>query len=80
MRKLYALIFIAFYLLCASNTKAQVSAYAFTQSSGTFTAISGGTVLGSTTSDDQRFVDPAVPLGGTVNTGPGFANIPSICT
>ncbi len=49
-----------------------VSVYTFSQSIGTFTPISGGTLLGSTTSDDQRFVNPAVPLGGTVVTGVGF--------
>lgn len=49
-----------------------VSVYTFSQSVGTFTPITGGTLLGSTTSDDQRFVDPAVPLGGTTVTGVGF--------
>lgn len=52
---------------------AQVANYSFTQSNGTYTPISGGTVLGTTTSDDQRFLDPAVPEGTTLTyTGPGF--------
>lgn len=51
---------------------AQVSAYTFAGSTGTYTAITGGTLLGSTTDDEQRFVDPAVPLGGTATTGLGF--------
>jgi hypothetical protein len=42
---------------------AQVSAYPFSQLSTTYTAITGGQVLGSTTSDDQVFVDPAAPAG-----------------
>lgn len=50
----------------------QVSGYTFSQSNGTYTPITGGTVYGATTSDDQRFVDPAVPLGGTVTTGVGL--------
>jgi hypothetical protein len=29
-------------------------------------------VLGNSTTNDQRFVDPASPLGGTTSAGPGF--------
>ena len=65
-------LLIAFLFAISASTYAQVSAYAFSQSNGTYTAITGGTVLGNTASDDERFVDPAVPLGGTVNTGVGF--------
>lgn len=50
----------------------QVSLYSFTQFSDTYVAITGGTVFGNTTSDDQRFVDPTIPLGGTTLTGPGI--------
>lgn len=53
-------------------SNAQVSAYSFAQTSGTYTAITGGTVLGAIGDDEQKFVDPAVPLGGTVTTGVGF--------
>lgn len=55
-----------------NGLSAQVSQYTFSQSVGTYTVISGGTLLGSESSDDQRYVDPAVPLGGTTSTGPGF--------
>ena len=73
MRKIYAALLSLFLLLVwNSETRAQVSAYSFSQSSATFTPITGGTVLGSTTSDDQYFVNPAVPLGGTTNNGVGF--------
>ncbi|MEI2740391.1 MAG: T9SS type A sorting domain-containing protein [Chitinophagaceae bacterium] len=73
MRKLYAFLFTALLMSAASNVFSQVSNYTFSQSNGTYTAISGGTLLGNTTSDDQQFVDPAVPLGSTtVFTGPGF--------
>lgn len=72
MRKFYAFLLPVLFLSLVTVTRAQVSLYTFSQANVVYTPISGGTVLGSTTSDDQRFVDPAVPLGGTVNTGPGF--------
>ena len=53
-------------------TNAQVSAYPFAQTSGTYTAISGGTLLGATGDDEQKYVNPAVPLGGSTSTGVGF--------
>jgi|GEM_PF-637726 len=49
-----------------------LSQYTFSQSNGTYSAISGGTVLGNTASDDERFLDPAVPLGGNAFTGVGL--------
>ncbi len=53
--------------------KAQVATnYGFSQLSGTFTPITGGILLGTETTDDQRFLDPAVPAGGTVTTGVGL--------
>jgi GEVED domain/Ig-like domain CHU_C associated/Secretion system C-terminal sorting domain len=42
---------------------ATVVQYTFSQSSGTYTPISGGTVLGTATNDDNVF--PALPLGFT---------------
>lgn len=60
-------------LLISFGMSAQVSNYVFTQTSGNYSAISGGTVFGSTTSDDQVFVDPLIPLGGFGGTnGPGI--------
>lgn len=52
--------------------RAQTYEYSFTSNMGTYTPIDGGILLGTETSDDQRFVDPATPAGGTVTTGPGF--------
>lgn len=72
MRKLYAFLLTAILVVVSQMSQAQVSGYIFSQSSGTFTPISGGTVLGSTSTDDERFLDPAVPLGTTGTTGPGF--------
>jgi hypothetical protein len=59
-------------ILFAYNTQAQVSAYAYSQSSSTFTPLATGTVYGTTATDDQRFVDPATPAGGTTSTGVGL--------
>ena len=61
-------------VMCFATFKAQaqVSAYAFEQQVTTYTPITGGTVYGTTTSDDQRFLDPAVPAGSTATTGPGL--------
>lgn len=61
--------------LCVASyyyTEAQVSIYSFAQSSGTYTPITGGTVLGDSTNDDDRFVDPANLGGSTTTTGVGF--------
>jgi Secretion system C-terminal sorting domain len=69
MKKLY---FVLLTVLFAAISQAQVASYTFSQSVGAYTAITGGTVLGNTTSDDQYFVDPAIPLGGFTATGPGF--------
>lgn len=59
-------------LATISVSYGQVNAYAFSQSNGTYTSITGGTILGNTAVDDQLFVDPAVPLGGVTFTGVGF--------
>ncbi|MEI6456751.1 MAG: hypothetical protein WCO93_10730, partial [bacterium] len=56
----------------AGYTFGQLTSYSFLSTSGTYTEIAGGTVLGTTANDDQRFVDPAIPAGGTAYTGPGF--------
>ena len=69
MKKIY--LFITLFVLSITG-KSQVSSYGFNQFSGTYSAISGGTVFGNTSSDDQYFVDPSIPLGGFTATGPGI--------
>ena len=59
-------------LLSSWQITAQVSSYVFSQTSGAYIPITGGLLLGTTTSDDQKFVDPAVLAGGTANTGVGL--------
>lgn len=65
---------IIFFLICmgSGDVFGQVSGYTFAQTSGTYTEITGGTLLGSTSSDDQYFVTTATPAGGTGLTGIGF--------
>jgi len=59
-------------LLWAGSSWGQLSYYTFASSSGSYTEITGGTVLGTIANDEQRFVDPAVPAGGSLTTGVGF--------
>src|SRR5690348_13741571 len=42
---------------------AQVKRYTFEKSTSMYNEIIGGTVLGNESSDAQRFVNPAAPLG-----------------
>lgn len=76
LRKLRSILnsfgILAFFIAITQWNFAQVSTYAFNTTTSTFTPITGGLLLGSETSDDQRFVDPAAPLGGTVTTGVGL--------
>ena len=59
---IFALILVAA-LGIVTGLNALVTDYVFTQSMETYTEISGGIVLGNTTSMYQVFVDPAIPLG-----------------
>jgi Secretion system C-terminal sorting domain/SprB repeat/Fibronectin type III domain len=69
-KPILGLALLSFAVLSAN---AQVATnYNFSQSNGTYAAISGGTVLGTNGDDDERYVDPATPAGGFTNTGPGF--------
>ncbi|OWY22348.1 HYR domain-containing protein [Sphingobacteriales bacterium UPWRP_1] len=68
-----AVLLLLLLLAVAGGVKAQVSLYTFSQSTGTYTPITGGTILGSTANNEQRFLDPANPAGSaTDNSGPGF--------
>jgi len=73
LRNLTKILCVMMLFLASSHINfAQVSTYAFSTTTSTFTPITGGLLLGSATSDDQRFVNPAVPLGGTITTGVGL--------
>ena len=61
MKKIFTLLFV--FLLCAGNSWAQVNIYSFVSSAGSFTAISGGTVLSTGTFDDNVY--NAINIGFT---------------
>ncbi|MFY9309992.1 MAG: GEVED domain-containing protein [Bacteroidia bacterium] len=71
MKKSLLTLFLSVSMYVCADAQV-VSAYAFAQSTGTYTPITGGTVLGDTTVDEERYVDPATPLGGSTTTGVGF--------
>lgn len=72
MKKIYTPLLLAATALFGFRASAQtIPQYVFTQLTGqSYSAISGGTVVGTTTSDDQTFIDPANPtVSGTTGTG-----------
>jgi hypothetical protein len=63
---------LALFFLVQIGFSQTLDQYTFAQSNGSYTAISGGTVVGNTATDDERFVDPSVSLGGAAATGVGL--------
>ncbi|NCB27102.1 MAG: hypothetical protein EOM62_16850, partial [Bacteroidia bacterium] len=71
-QKVLLLALLAVFILIAPSLRGQTIEYSFSATAGTFEPISGGLLLGTETSDDQRFVDPAIPAGASTTTGPGL--------
>lgn len=68
---LSTLVFMLF--LGVGSLSAQVANLNFSSGFGTYTPITGGSTVGTATTDDESFVDPAVPAGATLAvTGPGL--------
>lgn len=65
-------LLLACLFLGMAQYRAQVANYAFSTQQTTYTPITDGLLLGTETTDDQRFVDDAVLAGGFVATGPGL--------
>ena len=65
MRKVYTLLSALFVLVCSVSV-AQVNTYTFTQSSGTYTPLPGGTTISNPTFDDTTMV-VALPSAFTFN-------------
>ncbi len=69
--QVFITVFVAF--LFQTTLNAQVSIYTFSQSIGSYNAITGGTLFGNSSNDDQVFINPAFPGGQAVGTtGPGL--------
>ncbi|MBK7171630.1 MAG: fibronectin type III domain-containing protein [Bacteroidales bacterium] len=68
------LLFAALLLFLANSVQSQtpLNSYIFQNYVGAYPEINGGILLGTEANDDQRFVDPANPAGGTATIGPGF--------
>ncbi|MGE5383143.1 MAG: carboxypeptidase regulatory-like domain-containing protein, partial [Omnitrophica WOR_2 bacterium] len=69
MKKLLTILLLV--ALFAGNTYAQFVSYGFLSSTGNYNEITGGTLVGTETSDDQVYVNPASP-STSGNTGLGF--------
>lgn len=71
MKKIYTTLLMAATGIFGLSVSAQVSLYGFTQQSGTYSAISGGTVFGTNTNDDQIFASASSPATSNA-IGPGI--------
>ncbi|MCD8480097.1 MAG: hypothetical protein LRZ88_07640 [Candidatus Cloacimonetes bacterium] len=71
-RSMLLTLLVTLIALLAVPGFAQTMEYGFNATMDTYTPITGGLQLGTETTDDQRFVDPADLVGGTTLTGPGL--------
>lgn len=71
MKKIYTTLLIAATSILGLSVSAQVSLYGFSQFSGTYTAISGGTVFGTNANDDQIYTNASSPATSNA-IGPGI--------
>ncbi|NSW46129.1 MAG: fibronectin type III domain-containing protein [Bacteroidales bacterium] len=71
--KKQVVLWLSALLLQVTILKGQVSDMIYSYQLGTYTEITGGTVLGDASTDDQRFVDVTAPFGSTsILTGVGL--------
>jgi hypothetical protein len=63
--KYYKVVLLLMFSILAISLNAQVSEYSFSSVLGTYTEITGGTVLGTNANDNDSF--NAIPLGFTFN-------------
>ncbi len=73
-KMLSALLLAWFFLSFISylGATANLADYLYDQTIRPYEEITGGTLFGNTTTDEQRFVSLASPLGGTATTGEGI--------
>ena len=84
MKKTIAFFAVVFFLCTCMNTFAQVNTYSFSQFGGTYTEITGGTVVasatgtsGTTSIDDVIFLTQPIPFTFNFN-GTGYTSY-TIC-
>ena len=70
-KKLYLLILLV--SIYSSSLFAQVSGYSFTSTSLTYNAVSGGTILGTSTNDESVFNNSVTGVYNATATNTGFA-------
>lgn len=70
LRSIQIIFILSFGLIYTSS--AQVSTYFFQSDISNYDEIATGTFLGDTTSEDEYFIDPVFPLGGSTQSGPGL--------
>jgi hypothetical protein len=75
VKSLFWLTWLLLFGIIPANAQVATN-YGFSQLSGTFTPITGGLSLGNTSTDDQVFLDPAIPLGGSVFTSSVGVGLP----
>lgn len=71
-RHFIPLLLIALISLWIRPIYAQTPEYTFSVTQDIFTPITGGLLLGTSSSDDQSFVDPYSPQGSSYPAGPGL--------
>jgi hypothetical protein len=71
MKKNYKIMLALTAATLSFSAVAQVSIYSFSQLSGAYTAVTGGTVFGTTSLDDETFVNASAP-NTSGNTGVGI--------
>jgi len=67
MTKIYKLLFLLILVTCSNILSAQVAGYTFGQSSGTYTSVSGGTLVASGTTLDAQGYAVTLPTAFTFN-------------
>ncbi len=71
MNKVKILAFAIFWIILAGPVCAQLN-YTFSQSTGTYTEITTGTIVGSSSDDDVIYISSTAGSTGTADTGTGF--------
>src|SRR4051812_24853851 len=72
LKQLTLLLLACTLSVCLLEAQTLSTYYTFSSPTGTYTPITGGTVLGTISDDDSIYIDPGFPVGGATVAGPGF--------